>query len=510
MSVVLTSRRWSLKGALPWAALGLCLVLLLSNMWHDTLFHGRSPVASQAVAEPPPSSQAAPAVATSVTLPAGKLKVAGVRTEPARTEVLPVEVGVPGRIDANTDRRVEIRPRASGVVREVPALLGQRVKKGDVLVVLDSPDIGSARLTLRARQRELVTARNEADWKNQVAANVAQLIPELRKGVAAATIEQQYADRPLGSNRALLLQAYAEYEIASHEAEKTSDLRKREIIGEHPFFLAQHTREGAQAKYEAALEQVRFDANQQKLLADQQVRQAEAAVIDAAQRLRILGVSEDVAHLLAHASDAVGDTSGEDVTAYPIVAPFDGIIIGKSAVPSQKAEMNDVLFTLADLSTVWVIANINESDLRVLPDLHGSIRLTATAYPGRTFVAKLLSVGAQVDPTTRTVPLLAETPNPDDLLKVGMFIRIVLDGANTERAVTVPTAAVVEIEGRKVVFVPSGKDERTFTVRPVKLGREVGDRQAILAGLANGETVVSSGAFFLKSELILQNETEED
>ena len=355
-----------------------------------------------------------------------------------------------------------------------------------------------------------MTARIEADWKNQVAANVAQLIPELRKGVTAATIEQQYADRPLGSNRALLLQAYAEYEIASHEAEKTSDLGKREIIGEHPFFVAQHAREGAQAKYEAALEQVRFDANQQKLLADQQVRQAEAAVIDAAQRLRILGVSEDVAHLLAHASDAVGDTSGEDVTAYPIVAPFDGIIIGKSAVPSQKAEMNDVLFTLADLSTVWVIANINESDLRVLPDLQGSIRLTATAYPGRTFEAKLLSVGAQVDPTTRTVPLLAETPNPDGLLKVGMFVRIVLDGANTERAVTVPTAAVVEIEGQKVVFLPSGKDERTFIVRPVKLGREVGDRQAILAGLTNGEMVVSSGAFFLKSELILQNETEED
>ena len=233
-------------------------------------------------------------------------------------------------------------------------------------------------------------------------------------------------------------------------------------------------------------------------------------MIDAAQRLRILGVSEDVAHLLAHASDAVGDTSGEDVTAYPIVAPFDGTIIGKSAVPSQKAEMNDVLFTLADLSTVWVIANINESDLRVLPDLHGSIRLTATAYPGRTFEAKLLSVGAQVDPTTRTVPLLAETPNPDGLLKVGMFVRIVLDGANTERTVTVPTAAVVEIEGQKVVFLPSGKDERTFTVRPVKLGREVGDRQTILAGLASGEMVVSSGAFFLKSELILQNKTEED
>ena len=91
-----------------------------------------------------------------------------------------------------------------------------------------------------------------------------------------------------------------------------------------------------------------------------------------------------------------------------------------------------------------------------------------------------------------------------------MFVRIVLDGANTERTVTVPTASIVEIEGQKVVFLPSGKDERTFTVRPVKLGREVGDRQTILAGLTSGEMVVSSGAFFLKSELILQNETEED
>ena len=116
-----------------------------------------------------------------------------------------------------------------------------------------------------------------------------------------------------------------------------------------------------------------------------------------------------------------------------------------------------------------------------------------------------------VDPTTRTVPLLAETANPDGLLKLGMFVRIVLDSADHRAApLTVPTAAVVEIEGQKVVFVPAGKDERTFTVRPVKLGREAGDRLVILAGLARGRPVVSSGAFFLKSELILQNETEED
>ena len=122
-------------------------------------------------------------------------------------------------------------------------------------------------------------------------------------------------------------------------------------------------------------------------------------MIDAAQRLRILGVSEDIDELLAHAGERRPTPADEDVTAYPIVAPFDGTIIAKPAVPSQKAEMNDVLFTLADLSTVWVMANIAESDFAVLPQLQdGTIRLTATAYPGRTFEAKLLSVGAVVDP----------------------------------------------------------------------------------------------------------------
>src|SRR5581483_6517614 len=194
-----------------------------------------------------------------------------------------------------------------------------------------------------------------------------------------------------------------------------------------------------------------YDAAQEQRVAAQKVQLAEAAVIDAAQRLRILGVSEDIDDLLAHAGRAT-DPAHEDVVAYKITAPFDGTIITKAAVPSQKAEMNDVLFTLADLSNVWVMANVGESEFSLLPQLkEGQIRLTAAAYPGKTFEARLLSVGAVVDPTTRTVPLLAETPNPDGILKLGMFVRIVLDSAATEDALTVPTAAVVEIEGKKGV-----------------------------------------------------------
>ena len=103
--------------------------------------------------------------------------------------------------------------------------------------------------------------------------------------------------------------------------------------------------------------------------------------------------------------------------------------------------------------------------------------MTATAYPNREFPARLLSVGAIVDPQTRTVPLLAQTDNPDDLLKLGMFVRIILDSSASEQVLTVPAGAVVEIETEKYVFVPAGKEaDIGFTLQPVEVGRQSGDR----------------------------------
>ena len=120
---------------------------------------------------------------STVSLSESKLKEAKIAIEPARFDRIATGVAVVGVIQANSDRQVEVRPRAAGVVREVHVVLEQKVKRGDPLVTLDSPEIGTARLNLRARQRELSTARFEAAWRSEIAANVALLIPELRKGI---------------------------------------------------------------------------------------------------------------------------------------------------------------------------------------------------------------------------------------------------------------------------------------------------------------------------------------
>ncbi len=549
MSVALNQTRpatagRSIRRAAPWALMGLLLAVLIGyitlDLWNPTRLHASqgqdSPAAAGGKSAPEPKA-AAPA-STSVTLSESKSQQAKIATEPARVERLATEVGVVGMIQANADLQVEIRPRAAGIVREVHARLGQKVQRGQPLVVLDSPEVGKARLDLRARQRELATARYEATWKGVIADNVKALIPELMKGIAedvanrhketgkdrhdeeaqhgegrparTEAIEMRFAGKELGAYRGTLLQAFADYEIAVHEEEKNLSLQRQNIVGAHPVVVARHTREGMQAKLTGAIEQVRYDSAQEQRMADQAMKQAEAAVVDAAQRLRILGVTEDIPHLLAHPEEASKLAMIEDVTRYQIDAPFDGNILQKFAVPSQKADMNDVLYVLADLRTVWAKANVPESDIAKLSRLKdGTIRFRATAYPGRGFEARLISVGSAVDPQTRTVPILAEAGNPDGLLKVGMFANILLDSSAVEEALTVPSAAVVEKDAAKFVFVPA-KKERTFMLRPVEVGRQSGGRTVIRAGLGAGDTVVSSGAYFLKSELILQNEPDDE
>jgi RND family efflux transporter MFP subunit len=498
--------------------MAICVVLLGGHFAFDYISpRSKASAASEGSTEPKEQEPTGPNPTTTVTLSEAKFKSAGITLTEARIDKLPTELGVPGRIEVNADRQVDIRPRASGIVREVHVVLGQEVKRGDPLATLDSADVGTARLNLRARQRELATARIEAEWKSEIAATVALLIPEIRKGTDPGTIEKEFGDKSLGSYRGALLQAYADFDIAAHEEEKTAGLRKEGVMGEHPAVVARHTREGLQAKLYATIEQVKFDAAQEKRLADQRVRRAESDVIDAAQRLRILGVTEDIRQLLEHPEKANELAVDEDVTVYRINCPFDGTIVTKSAVPSQKAEPNDSLFTVADLRTVWVTANVSESDVAQVPKIRGGkIRFSATSYGSRVFTARLLSVGAMVDPQTRTVSLLAETDNHENLLKPGMFVRILFDSPSTEQALTLPQASVVEIEGQREVFVPvklsdhAPADSHAFQTRPVQVGREAGDRIVILGGLKEGDRVVDGGAYLLKSELILQNQEEED
>lgn len=216
--------------------------------------------------------------------------------------------------------------------------------------------------------------------------------------------------------------------------------------------------------------------------AEAELRRAEAAVQRATERLRALGA---------------GHGEGGQFT---IVAPFGGAIVQKHATLGEVAASSDQLFTVADLSRVWIELDIFERDLPRVATGQPVVVSTA-AYPDQTFSGQIVYVADVLDPEKRTVRARVEVENTDRSLKPGMFATAEIEVGGGDPVVVVPRTAVQEVEGRQVVWVP-GSVQGQFRAQPVEVGPALEDgRVRILSGLAAGERLVVAGAFTLKAEL---------
>lgn len=188
----------------------------------------------------------------------------------------------------------------------------------------------------------------------------------------------------------------------------------------------------------------------------------------------------------------------------PIVAPFDGRVIARNLTKGEVVETTEKLFVVADLSEVWVLANIPEKDI---PYIHTdqttedqAVEVLVNAYPNRVFHGKITYVGDVLDVATRTMNLRLELPNPDKKLKPEMFATIRVYSEPEPNVLVVAEAAVQRDRERKFVFVQ--REPSVFESREVKLGDSNGREVKVLDGLREGESVVTKGAFVLKSELL--------
>jgi RND family efflux transporter MFP subunit len=203
--------------------------------------------------------------------------------------------------------------------------------------------------------------------------------------------------------------------------------------------------------------------------------------------------------------DPIGE--GERVALYTVRAPFDGTIIGKHAVLSEHVDQHAELFELADLSMVWLRADVFEKDLGALHGLEGKkVTFRTTSHPNQDFSAEVFSLGSVVDDKTRAVRLLATVKNDQHLLRPGMFVEIDLHLGQTEM-LRVPASAVQRHEDLTFVFVR--QDDATFQRRDVVVGRSTAEMIEILSGLAGDESVVVEGGFALKSEMLSELMVEE-
>lgn len=177
-------------------------------------------------------------------------------------------------------------------------------------------------------------------------------------------------------------------------------------------------------------------------------------------------------------------------------SPVSGVVTKKDVVEGMKLDAGAMPYEIVDLSTVWVLADVYESELRFVKE-GMTATLTLAAFPGREFKGKVAFLDPLLDPQTRTVKVRLNFPNPSRELRPEMFGEVVLLGP-PRQALRVPTDAVIDSGTEKVVFVAIG--EGKFEPRAIKTGESDGANIEVLSGVKAGERVVVRANFLVDSE----------
>ena len=192
--------------------------------------------------------------------------------------------------------------------------------------------------------------------------------------------------------------------------------------------------------------------------------------------------------------------TGKPVTDLTINSPVTGYITERNALPNMYAEPSTKLYTVADLSRVWVYAQVFQNDVgRVKPG--DTAQITVDSYPGRTFSGQIEEILPQVDMATRTVRVRLAMANPGLKLKPGMFVNVDVK-TSLGRQLIVPASAVFQSGTRQLVFLNHGNG--SLEPKEIIVGPRVGDDFVVLKGLEAHQSIVTSASFLIDSESQLQ------
>jgi membrane fusion protein, heavy metal efflux system len=215
------------------------------------------------------------------------------------------------------------------------------------------------------------------------------------------------------------------------------------------------------------------------------------AVESAKSRLELLGLS---------ASAIANLGPGREVSAVTTVsAPLAGVVTERAANTGLNVNTTAKLFTIVDLSTVWVVADLYEKDFsRVRVGTNASV--TTKAFPDTVLHGKVSYIDPQVNPETRTAKLRVELSNPKQELRLEMFADVSIDGAGPAAVAMIPRTAVQNVGDRTVVYLADPKQPGRFIEREVRLGERSGSGVAVLSGVQPGDRVVADGSFNVRAE----------
>jgi multidrug efflux pump subunit AcrA (membrane-fusion protein) len=282
--------------------------------------------------------------------------------------------------------------------------------------------------------------------------------------------------------------AISAYRTATAEAERTRRLTEYTL----------HNRERYDSLY-----QIKFASRQE---AEQAAMDYRNAVADSEKAQAMLQASRThLAEMLEVPEDKISerDLSADTI---PIKTPRSGIVMARYVTPGMAVNPGAQTFTVSGLGTLWMMAAVNEETLGGL-QIGMPVTIRVRAYPDATFDGQVTQLGPQLDPATRTLTVRVLIPNRDGRLRPEMYATAEIARGGSRSALFVPEVALQKLNGNSVVFVRRPDSE--FEARAVKAGARVDGEVEIAEGLKDGEEVVTSGAFVVKSQFLTRSLTQE-
>jgi cobalt-zinc-cadmium efflux system membrane fusion protein len=356
--------------------------------------------AEEEVPVPPPVARPDRAALSVAAAPAlvERLRIGAIGSEEIRETLR-----VPGRIEVDEQRVARVGSSVVGRITRLDAVVGQRVRRGQVLAELSSTELSATQLEF--------------------------------------------------------LKSMSRQQLAERSVQRAKQLLEADVIGQAEL-----------------------------LRRENELAQAEADLSAARNQLAVLGVSDRSIARLA-ASRAVSSES-------TVVASLDGTVIERHATLGQVVQPADTLFMVADLSSVWLVADVPEQNAGLMREGE-TVEAEVAALPGRLIKGSVSFVAATVNPATRTVRVRMDLPNPEREYKPAMLAMVSIRGKPVRKR-TVPASAVVREDNHDYVFVAIGPGR--FQLRRVALGGEHGDQRELLGGLVEEDRIVVDGAFHLNNE----------
>ena len=364
---------------------------------------------------------------------------------------------VTGSVETNQQQMQQVTPLVGGRVERVNVALGDRVKTGMVLATIASPEIAEMRGKLSEAQTKLQLAQRNLQRVQRA---------ENRVGVLSAKAKLDEADATLRRTRRLI-----ELGVGAGKDLVTAEANYKTAKAEYDF-------------------QSNISLNREVHEAQAEADTARSEVSHFEQSLQALG--------------AASNSSGASTALIAVRAPASGAITERFVNPGSGVEASKPLFTIANIATVWVIANVPEAQVANVR-IGTPAEIRSQAIGSAAVAGHVNYIDPQLNQETHTARVRVEVGNAGERLKPGMFVEVGFQagtGKATGEDLVIPSEAIQKIGDRTIVFVPEENEPGHFKVRNVELGAEVGGFRRVLSGLTLEDKVVTKGSFTLKAQLM--------